>query len=193
MGFFQKQKKEKKKKSLLLWIIFPPIEKAGLPKMDRFTLSLKIGSLMTIFTLRQLSHFAPEMDRFTLSLELAPWRLFSHTYSCSHGVCVCVCLPLSLAVDGFPDAHADAHTRSEIEILLISFQWFDAVPWSFGLVFWWVVQNELLLLLLLHFLSGDFCSWCGVFLGLLLASLLPWFWKLDRSLTRPRSGVLFWL
>jgi hypothetical protein len=23
--------------------------------------------------------------------------------------------------------------------------------------------------------------------------LLPWFWKLDRSLTRPRSGVLFWL
>jgi hypothetical protein len=23
--------------------------------------------------------------------------------------------------------------------------------------------------------------------------LLPWFWKLDRSLTRSRSGVLFWL
>jgi len=41
-------------------------------KMDRFTLSLKIDSLMTVFTLRQLSHFSPEMDRFTLSLELAP-------------------------------------------------------------------------------------------------------------------------
>ncbi len=115
--------------------------------------------------------------------------LFTHALLLSRSLS----LSLPLAVDRFPDPHADAHTRSEIEILLISFQWFDAVPWSFGLVFWWVVQNELLLLLLLHFLSGDFCSRCGVFLGLLLASLLPWFWKLDRSLTRSRSGVLFWL
>ncbi len=134
-----------------------------------------------------MNNIPTKMDRFTLSLELAPWRLFSHTHSCSRA------LSLSLAVDCFPDAQADAHTRSEIEIVLLSFQWFDAVPWSFGLVFRWVVQNEPLLLLLLHFLSGDFCSRCGVFLGLLLASLLPWFWKLDRSLTRPRSGVLFWL
>jgi hypothetical protein len=133
---------------------------------------------------------------FTLLTRNGPFHTFprvgSVTTLFTHALLLSRSLSLSLAVDRFPDAQADAHTRSEIEILWLVFSdlmmFHDHLDWSFG-----------------GLCKVSFCcccciSWVVIFvvgvefcLGLLLASLLPWFWKLDRSLTRSRSGVLFWL